>query len=432
MAETIRQGVKWTTLLNIFIFAAGLLRVAILVRYLEKADFGLMALANFVIGMTTLFMGMGITTAILHKQDITKQEYASLYWLNVFFSLLLYGMIFLLAIPIGEFYEETELASIIRLVGLGLIISAVGRQFKTVNQKHFAFKRLALVEMAAVLVSLIVGVVLAVQGWRVQALVWSTIANYAVSNAAFFLMGVRENGLLFHFAWGDTKPFLKIGLWEVMGQVINQFNRDIDVLLIGKLLGTEVLGGYSLAKQLAQKPMTLLNPIVTSVATPYLAKLQATKEELKTNFLKILNMVASINLPVYLALALLAEPVVRIYYGSEQLDIVPIVRVLCGYMYFRAIINPSGSLLVATGRTDLNFYWNLLLLGAFPVFVYAGHFSGAVGVAYGLLALIVVMFVPTWKILIALPSGATLGEYVGALVPDWRLIRLVLNRSAKP
>ncbi len=432
MAQTIRQGVKWTTTLNIFLFAAGLLRMAILVRFLEKEDFGLMALATFVIGMMTLFMDMGISSALLHKQDVTKREYASLYWLNFGFSIVLYGAVFLLAGPIGAFYEEAELTPIIRLVGLGLILSAVGRQFKTINQKEFAFRRLALVEMLATLVSLVVGVILAVQGWRVQALVWSTLAAFAVSNFTYFLLGIREKGLLFHFAWRETERFLKIGLWEVLAQLMNQFNRDIDVLLIGKLLGFEVLGGYSLAKQLAQKPMTLLNPIVTSVATPYLAKLQATKEELKTNFLKILNMVASINLPVYLALAVLAEPVVRIYYGSEQLDIVPIVRILCGYMYFRAIINPAGSLLVATGRTDLNFYWNLLLLGAFPVFVYGGHFYGAIGVAYSLLALIVVMFVPTWKILIALPSGATLGEYLRALVPDWRLIYLVLNRSAKP
>lgn len=431
MAQTIRQGVKWTTILNAFLFVAGLLRMAILVRFLEKEDFGLMALATFVIGMTTLFMDMGISSAILHKQNVTKREYASLYWLNVGLSIVLYALVFFLAGPIGAFYGETELTPIIRLVGIGLLLSALGRQFKTINQKEFAFRRLALVEMTAMLASLLVGGILAVQGWRIQALVWSTLTNFAISNFTYLLLGVRENGLLLHFSWQETERFLKIGFWEVLSQLMNQFNRDIDVLLIGKLLGAEVLGGYHLAKQLAQKPMALLNPIVTSVATPYLAKLQTTKEELKGNFLKILNMVASVNLPVYLVLAIFAEPVVRIYYGSDQLDIVPIMRILCGYMYFRAIINPAGSLLIATGRTDLNFYWNLLLLGAFPVFVYTGHFYGAIGVAYGLLSLIVVMFIPTWKILIAIPSGASLGEYLRALIPDWRLISLIVNRPGQ-
>ena len=72
----------------------------------------------------------------------------------------------------------------------------------------------------------------------------------------------------------EAMPFLKIGVFEVGSQFVNFFNRDLDIIIIGKLFSTELLGGYSLAKQLVYKPAQIINPIATKIANPLLAKFQ--------------------------------------------------------------------------------------------------------------------------------------------------------------
>ena len=87
------SGIKWTTISTLSLAVTELLKISILARYLDKEDFGLMALVTFVLGFTNLFVDMGLTSAILHKQDISKNEYASLYWLNFGFSIILFVII---------------------------------------------------------------------------------------------------------------------------------------------------------------------------------------------------------------------------------------------------------------------------------------------------------------------------------------------------
>ena len=105
-------------------------------------------------------------------------------------------------------------------------------------------------------------------------------------------------------------------------------------MLIGKLYGAEILGGYSLAKQLVLRPFRIINPILTRVAAPLLAKFQADLQELKKNYLKLLNAVSSLIIPVYITLMILAPIAVKILYGPGFEDIVILVRILSVYMIF--------------------------------------------------------------------------------------------------
>ena len=121
IAKKATKGVKWTTLSTITIALCGILKISILARFLETSDFGLMALVTFVLGFMDLFMDMGLTSAILHKQNISREEYNSLYWLNVVFSLLLFFAILLLSPIVSDFYNEPRLMELLPLMGLGII-----------------------------------------------------------------------------------------------------------------------------------------------------------------------------------------------------------------------------------------------------------------------------------------------------------------------
>lgn len=410
------SGVKWTTVGTIFNALSALLKIAILARFLDKADFGLMALVTFVMGFMNLFNDMGLTSAILHKQMISKNEYASLYWLNVIFSIVLYGVLLLITPLVSNFYQEEDLNLLIPLLGLNLLISAGGRIFKTIESKFLLFKQVTIFEIFASLLSLIFAVYLAIKGYGVLALVYSALLQYLVQNALYLVLGLKKYGLRFHFNFNETTPFLKIGMYQVGGQIINYFNRDMDILLIGKFFNPDILGGYSLAKQLVSRPAQILNPILLKVASPALAKFQENMEQLKTNYLKLIGWVGKLNFVVYGAIVLLAPIIVKLFYGPGFEEIVPLVRILSFYMMFRAIGNPVGSLVIATGKTHLEFLWNMITLLVLPIFIYSGSIMGIEEVAWALTLAMAILFIPSWRLLVYKMTGATFKEYLWAIV----------------
>lgn len=424
------SGVKWTSVSTITLAVVGLLKISVLARFLNASDFGLMALVTFVLGFMNLFMDMGLSSAILHKQNITEKEYASLYWINIIFSLILFGFIIFVSPYIALFYEEPELTILIPLMSISIMLFALGRQFKTVEQKFLNFKYIAITDIIGSIFGLLVGVVSAIYGYGVYALVYAALTSYSISNIVYFVKGLWSRGMLLHFKYDEAKPFLKIGIYQVGGQAVNYFNRDLDILLIGKFFGSEVLGGYSLAKELVHRPMQILNPIITNVASPVLALIQSDKNELKIKFLSFLNIVATANFTAYGLLILLAYPSVLILYGSEFSHIVVLVQILSIYMFMRSVGSAVGSLVVATGRTDLDFYWNIFVLLIVPLAIYVGAQISIEMVALSLVLTMTLLIIPYWKFLTNKLCGARLSEYLNSYVPRWRRVyKLIIDNK---
>lgn len=430
LKQSVVKGVKWTTLGTLGVAICSLLRLSILTRFLSKADFGIMAIVLFVLGLLTLFMDMGLTSAIFHKQDISKREYASLYWVNLVFGIIVFGIITLVAPLIASFYDEPTLSRYIIIMAIAVVFSGFGSQFKTIEEKKLNFKIIALVDLTASISALILAIVLAILDYGIYALVFSALAQYSLPNLFFFLRGVFLKPVLRHFNFQEAMPFLKIGVFEVGSQFVNFFNRDLDIIIIGKLFSTELLGGYSLAKQLVYKPAQIINPIATKIANPLLAKFQKDTNVLKKNYLKLITIISSLNFFVYIGVIIFAPFIVSILYGDDYQSIVILVRILSVYMYIRSLGNPIGSIVIATGRTDRAFYWNLFSVAIMPCFIFIGsHYSIeiiALSMTIGFLAL----FIPNWWYLVRYMTGASLKDFLKAIVPKFYFTELkeLLNR----
>ena len=414
--QQVIAGVKWTSIGTLSVTLSNVLKISILARFLSKDDFGVFALVAFFLGFFNLFSDMGLTTAILHKQEIKKNEYASLYWFNIAFCIFLYLLLYVLTPFISDFYNDTRLDYLIKIIGLSIIINSFGLQFRTIETKNLSFKYISIVDIIASFISLMVAVYLAVEGYGVLSLVYSIILQYTISNILLLLLGIKKFGILFYFKFRDLKPFLSIGLFQVGGQLANFFNRNLDILIIGKFFSQEVLGGYSLAKELVFRPAQVINPILTKVAAPALSKVQNSLELLKENYLKLVNIVSSINIITYTNLIIFAPIIIQIFYGEGYDNIIILVRILSIYMIFRAIRNPIGSLVVATGRTDIEFVWNIVLLILMPIVVYFGSMFGVVEVTIALTTAMILLFLPSWYFLVRKMTGSTLKEYVNAIL----------------
>lgn len=405
------HGVKWTTASTIVTTLLQLLQLAILARFLDPSAFGLMALVMVVIGFSQAFLDMGISNAIIHKQQITHEQLSTLYWVNVFAGFGLFAIISALAPLVSAFYGEPELTVLIIIVALTFLIQPFGQQFMVLWQKEMRFAEIARIDIINKSVSLVVSVILAYLGYGVYALVYGTLAGVMSQTVQFMTLGLKEHKPSFVFNIGEIREFLGFGAYQMGEKTINYFNFQIDVLLIGKLLGTEALGIYSVAKQLIMRPAQIVNPIITKVTFPMMAKIQNDTEKLKNVYLKTINYLSSVNFPIYAAMIVFAPELVMLMFGEKWMASVPIVQILSLYGAIRSTGNPIGSLLLAKGKANWGFYWNLGLFFYVPLGIYFSSYWGLGGIAWVLVLLQLSLVIPNWYFLVKKLCDAKFVEY---------------------
>lgn len=386
------SGVKWTTFSTVITTILQLLQLAILARFLEPSAFGLMALVMVVIGFSQAFLDMGISNAIIHKQQISKEQLSTLYWINVFAGLVLFFIIALIAPFVSNFYNEPELTSLIIIVGLTFIIQPFGQQFMILWQKEMRFGEIAKIDIANKFISLVVSVYFAYKGYGVYALVYGTLAGVIIQTVLFMFKGLKEYKPSFVFKVGEIKEFLSFGAYQMGEKSINYISANIDKILIGKFIGMEALGFYNLAWQLIIFPLAKINPVVNKVAFPIYAKVQNELDKLSNYYTKSLSALFLVTIPLLVFIFLYSSEIVFIAYGrgwevtAELLSILTIVGVL------KAVGNPSGALILAIGRADIGFWWNLVWAITVTVALYITMIfsSDVMMVAYVLLGLSII------------------------------------------
>lgn len=405
------DGVKWTSVSTVITTILQLLQLAILGRLLDPSSFGLMSLVLIVIGFSQAFLDMGISNAIIHKQEISKNQLSTLYWVNVFSGFLLFICICFLSPFISSFYEKQELTKLIMTAALAFLIQPFGQQFMVLWQKEMRFKEIAKVAIINKSISLLVSVYFAYRGYGAYALVYGVLSGMVSQTIQFMYLGLKEYKPLFVFDLRDIKEFLSFGVYQLGEKIVNYFNSQLDILFIGKLLGIESLGVYTIAKQLIMRQTQIVNPIITKVTFPTMAKIQDDIPRLKNIYLKTINYLSSINFPIYAFIFIMAPYLIPIIFGDKWEESIRILQVLAIFGAIRSTGNPIGSLLLARGKANWGFYWNLGLSFYIPLVIYISSHWGLEGVSWGLVLAMLIGVVPNWYFLVRPLCAAKFLEY---------------------
>jgi len=413
-------GAKWAGISSISISVTAVLKIIVLTRFLDKSDFGLIALANLVLALSTIFMDIGLSISVLHKLEITDLQFASLYWVNMIISFFLFILLVCISPLMAWFYKEPALIALISTMGLGLIFTSFGRLFRVLEEKDLNFKLLGIIDISAAFVSLCVAVITAILGMGVYSLIWSNLLFLLLSSSLYFIFGTRRKINIFRFSLAKTKGFYKVGTFYTAEQLVNYFSREIDIILIGKFFSAETLGVYSLAKQLANRPASLVNPIFVRVAAPIFSKLQKEKNYMKLGYCKLLNIISSINLPIYILLFIFAKQVICILYGNTYSDASTLFRIFTIYMLFVALRNPVGSLTIGSGNTHIGFYWTLVTLSVTTLAIYLTLPYGIEAVTIAMTVSLIILYFSMFGFIIKRITDMKIQEFLTAHIPDYK------------
>lgn len=308
----------------------------------------------------------------------------------------------------------------------GLILFAIGKLYDTVLQKQFQFKVIAIRNIVAALLSLVVAVVLAVLGAGLYSLIISTLLQTLIVNVWNFAVGFKQYRIKFYINFKEVLPLIKIGIFQTGTQIIDYLASRLDILLIGKFLGTEMLGVYNLAKDLLIRVFVLINTIANKVALPVFSYMQDDNQQLRDNYCKLIKTLSFVTLPFLTMIGALSAPLVIILYGNKFVEVIPLMTLLAIAYLFSCIGNPVGNIITAKGRTDISFIYTIIRMAISIPIVWITASMGTIELAVGQIILgilggLLSWYMELWKII-----GLRLSQYLKSFIVSLTISMVVI------
>jgi O-antigen/teichoic acid export membrane protein len=422
LARLAISGAKWTSFSAIITAIIQFCQLLILARLLKPEDFGLMAMVMVVIGFAQTYADLGVSAAIIHRQDATRTELSSLYWLNIVSGICLFLLMWVITPLIVLLFREPRLKALAEVISLGFLITPIGVQFQVLLEKTLRFDILARQEIITSILGLLVTIFLAWLGYGVWALVWGQLSAATAKTVLLVRTGWQEWAPSLRFKFEDLYGYLSFGMYQMGERTINYLNSRFDQLLIGCLLGPQSLGYYSFACNLVMQPISRINPVLTKVAFPIFAKIQGDDNRLRVGYFSVQRVLSTVNFPILVGLSAVAPLFVPVVFGNQWHPAITLVQILAFVALIRATGNPVGSLLLAKGRADVGFRWNaILMIAQIPGIAAGAYFGGSVGVCIALLILQLCYLWLGYLLLIRRFLGPCLKAYVETIAPPFVL-----------
>lgn len=358
MMKQLLGGMKWTASSTLINTILQLGQYVVLARLLSPNDFGLMGMIIVIISFAQVFTDMGLGSAIIQKKNVTEQQLSTLYWLNIFCGLLVFILVFLSSPLVAGFYREDQLIEPLYLTSLIFLVIPFGQQFQFILQRNLEFDRLAKIEVISITLGVMSSIILAVFDFGVYSLVWGQIITNLTKSVFLGIYGWKNWRPKFHFNKKDLNGFLSFGFYQMGSRTVSFFGSNMDNLLIGRFLGTEILGIYTIAYQLIIIPVTKINPIITKVAFPLFSIQQDANDKISKGFIEMSKLLSVITFPILVGLLSTAHVLVPVVFGEKWEQSIPIVQILSILGILRVLMHPNGSVLLAKGRADLSFKWD--------------------------------------------------------------------------
>src|SRR5436190_2317157 len=360
-------------------FAVSIIATAILARLLTPQDYGLIGMVAVATQFVAMFKDMGLSRATSQKSEISYDQISTLFWVNVSLSAGIMLLMILVAPGVAWFFGEPRLTSITIVTATGFLIGGLAVQHEALLRRQMRFFVLSAITFTSIAVGYAVGITLAWYGFRYWALVFSQLALLATNTAGVWLAcrwrpgrPKRDSGV---------RSMLRFG-GDVTGySVINYFSRNTDNLLVGRFGGAQSLGLYNKAIQLLGLPTDQINEPLFSVAIPALSRLTDSPERYREAYLRIMEKVIMLTMPVVALMLVAADWLVQLVLGSQWSEAAPILVFMCMAGLFNPVMNTGGWLLVTQGRTRDMLYWSAINAPLAIVPIVIGLRWGPVGVA---------------------------------------------------
>lgn len=330
---SLKRGVFWSAVERFSVQGLQFLMTIVITRFVSPEEFGLVAMLSFFIAISNSIIDSGFSSALIQKQDRNDHDFSVVFYYNIIIAILLYVLLYFSSSLIANFYNEPHLCLLTKVVCVSLIITS----FNVVpNAKLIIamdFKSITKVSLISAAISGTVGILMAVNGFGVWAIVIQSLLQHFINMVLLWHM-VKWFPLR-SFSFKSFKKLYGFGSKMMLSGLLHTIYLNLYTLLIGKFFNAQSVGFFNRANSLAQYPSTNLVSIINRVYYPVLCKMQNDPNKFTDVFHSYLRMACYIIFPLSIMLTALADPLVRVLLTEKWVGaIVPLQIIALAYMLY--------------------------------------------------------------------------------------------------
>jgi PST family polysaccharide transporter len=388
----------------------------VVARIVAPSDFGIFAIALVVHMIVVNVSELGVSSALVRddpaRLPISAPTVATLSLATgAVLGVVVAACSSLLARGLGSAHA----ASAIAVMAINLPLAGLTAVPAAVLKRDFRMDRIFVADMANMLVSAVVVILLALAGWGALALAWSWVLGQVATT--LILLAYKSGRFRPGWNWAEARRLLAFGLPLAGANLLAFLVLNVDYIIVARVLGTETLGFYLLAFNISGWPTNVFGAVIRSVSLPAFSRLRLAGEAMPVQFVRALRLVAAVTVPICFIIGALARPAVVAIYGTRW---APAASALVGLSVLgasRILLELSGDFLVSLGRTGAVMLaqvpWLLALTAA--LIVVAPEY-GIRGVGWAQAIVVVAVVGPVYAVFLR-RSGLRIGDMLIALLP---------------
>jgi O-antigen/teichoic acid export membrane protein len=358
----------------------------ILARILSPREFGLIGMLTIFIAISQSFIDSGFSSALIRKKDCSQTDYSTIFYFNLVIGVIFYIILFISAGAISAFFEEPQLKMLLQVLGLGLILNALGIIQRTILTKNINFKLQTKVSLVASIGSGVIAIAMALLDYGVWSLVALTLTRFGFTSLLLWIWAKWKPLLV--FSKKSFKELFAFGSKLLVSGLIDTTYRNIYYLIIGKYFSAIELGYYTRADQFKALPSQNLTGIISRVSYPILSSIQDDIPKLKAAYQKIIRSTMFVTFILMLGMAAVAKPMILTLIGEKWLPAVIYLQMLCFVGMFHPLHALNLNMLQVQGRSDLFLKLEIIKkILAVPIII--------IGIIFGIKIMILGMMVNT-------------------------------------
>lgn len=355
----------------------------VLARLLAPEVYGTISIILVFTTILNVFIDSGLGNALIQKKDADDLDFSSVFFFNISMCSILYIVMFLFAPLIAQFYHDTSLTPVIRVLSLTLVISGVKNVQQAYVSRTMQFKRFFFATLGGTIGAAIIGIAMAYIGLGIWALVAQQLFNATMDTVILWITVKWKPKKMFSFS--RLKGLFSYGWKLLASSLLETIYNNVRQLIIGRMYSSADLAYYNRGKQFPDLLIANINSSIDSVLLPTMSKEQDNRERVKMMTRRAIKTSTYIMAPLMMGLAFCGTPVVRLILTDKWLACVPFMQIFCITSMFYPIHTANLNAIKAMGRSDYFLKLEIIKKIVGIVLLLSTMWYGVMAMAYSLL-----------------------------------------------
>lgn len=351
LKEKTAKGLFWGAMNNTVQQLLGVAFGIVTLRLLSPQDNGMMAIIAVFSQVATVLQDSGFRSALVNIKEPSHRDYNAVFWFNIIVAVIMYFVLFFTAPLIADYYHTPELTWFSRYAFLSIILAGFNTAQSAWLFKNLRAKQQAKAAMTAVLLSGIVCIVMAWQGYAY----WSLATQGLVFIGVYMLMNWHYSPWRpsFSFDFRPIRSMFRFSVKMLLTTIVERVNVNIMNILLGRYFSKHDVGIYNTAYNWSQKGSSLVQGMVAQVAQPVFSGLQDDRERQLRVLRKMMRFAAFVSFPLMFGLSLVAEEFIVVAITAKWLGSAMLLRVLSIAAAFSPLSTVLSQYIVSRGRSGI-------------------------------------------------------------------------------